>query len=375
MRQKGSQSLKALRRGNKEAVLALFMGGERLSRVKIAAATGLTTASVTQLVRELIDEGLLVESGEIASGAAGRRETLLRFAGENVAAVGVNIESDRTHISLCSWDEVLNEEIYPTDELFTDGTDTLSERITAVAAGRGDRRFLGAGLAVAGFVDEEKGVTVGGYGLFPDGFPLAAKVAESTGAETLLVNNVRAQARALMTGADDSFMLVKHGPGVGCAVISDGAVVSGADGKAGELGHTVAEEGGFPCRCGKRGCLETCVSEARITELYAIKTGDKVPVREIYGRFGKDDAATEIIGNCLSRLAVAIGNAAALLNPRKVLVTGGIFAGEDTFDAFRAAVEKAGFGGAFPLARIGDERKVKAFSGARHIMLARLLGI
>lgn len=108
MKQRGSQSLKGLRRGNKEAVLLLFMGGERLSRVRIAAATGLTTASVTQLVRELIDDGLLEESGEIASGAAGRRETLLRFAGEKVAAVGVNVERDRTHVSLCSWDEVLS---------------------------------------------------------------------------------------------------------------------------------------------------------------------------------------------------------------------------------------------------------------------------
>ena len=97
-------------------------------------------------------------------------------------------------------------------------------------------------------------------------------------------------------------------------------------------------------------------------------------VRDII-RYTTDEAAREIVDGCLSKLAVAVGNAALVLNPRKVLVTGGIFAGEDTFDAFRAAVEKAGFGGAFPLARIGDERKVKAFSGARHIMLARLLGI
>ena len=375
MKQRGSQSLKGLRRGNKEAVLLLFMGGERLSRVRIAAATGLTTASVTQLVRELIDDGLLEESGEIASGAAGRRETLLRFAGEKVAAVGVNVERDRTHVSLCSWDEVIKEEIYLTDELFAGGTGTLCERIEAVAAECGGRRFLGTGLAVAGFVDAEKGIAVGNHGLFPDGYPLVDEVYRGTGKETLLVNNVRAQARALMTAADDSFMFVKHGPGVGCAVISDGAVVSGADGKAGELGHTVAEEGGFPCRCGKRGCLETCVSESRISELYETKTGDKVPAGEIYARYATDEAAREIVDGCLDKLAVAVGNAALVLNPRKVLVTGGIFAREETFEAFAGAVRAAGFGGEFPLARIGDERRVKAFSGARHVMLKKLFGM
>ena len=371
----GTRSLKGLRRGNKAAVLFLLMREGELSRIRIAAKTGLTGASVTQLCKELISEGLVEESGEVTKSVAGRRETLLRFAGERIAAVGVNIESDNTHVSLCTWNEVLAEEIYPTQMLFERGIDKLNERIAELASACGGRKFVGVGIAASGIADERSGVSVTSYGILPDGLPLAAKVREGTGCEVSLINNVRAQARALITGCEDDFMLVKHGPGVGCAVISDGAVVSGADGKAGELGHTVAEEGGFPCRCGKRGCLETCVSEARITELYAIKTGDKVPVREIYGRFGKDDAATEIIGNCLNRLAVAIGNAAALLNPRKVLVTGGIFAGEDTFAAFRAAVEKAGFGGAFPLARIGDERKVKAFSGARHIMLARLLGI
>lgn len=375
MKQRGSQSLKGLRRGNKEAVLLLFMGGERLSRVRIAAATGLTTASVTQLVRELIDDGLLEESGEIASGAAGRRETLLRFAGEKVAAVGVNVERDRTHVSLCSWDEVIKEEIYPTDELFAGGTVTLCERIEAVAAECGGRRFLGTGLAVAGFVDAEKGIAVGNHGLFPDGYPLVDEVYRGTGKETLLVNNVRAQARALMTAADDSFMFVKHGPGVGCAVISDGIIVEGADGKAGELGHTIAEEDGIKCRCGKRGCLETCVSESRISELYHNKTGVEMYVRDIYARYGKDTEAREILDGCARKLAVAIGNAASLLNPRKVLATGGIFAAEDTFRAFERAVSEAGFGGDFPLARIGDERKVKAFSGARHVMLEKLFGI
>lgn len=375
MKQKGSQSLKGLRRGNKEAVLLLFMGGEELSRVRIAAATGLTTASVTQLVRELIDEGLLAERGEIISGTAGRRETLLRLAGESVAAVGVNVESDRTHVSLCTWDEVLEEEIYPTQEFFADGTDALAERVGCLARKCGDRRFMGAGLAVAGFVDEEKGVTVGGYGLFPDAFPLAKRISESAGCEVLLVNNVRAQARALMTHADDSFMFVKHGPGVGCAVISDGAVVCGADGKAGEIGHTIVEENGAPCRCGKRGCLETCVSEQRIIALYRDKTDNKLPVREIYARYGTDVAATEVLDGCLGRLAVAIGNTATLLNPRKVLVTGGVFSDERLFGAFRHAVGTLGFGGQFSLTRIGDEKKVKAFSGARHVMLKKLFGI
>lgn len=74
-------------------------------------------------------------------------------------------------------------------------------------------------------------------------------------------------------------------------------------------------------------------------------------------------------------LAVSIGNAAMLLNPVRVLATGGIFSREKLFDAFRAAVVKAGFGGSFALSRIGDDKKLKAFSGARHVILRRVFGL
>ena len=371
----GTRSLKGLRRGNKEAVLFLLLREGEMSRVRIAANTGLTTASVTQLVKELMSEGLVTESGEVARGAAGRRETLLRFEGDRIAAVGVNVESDLTHVSLCTWGEVLAEEIYPTPEFFAHGIDRLGERVKALAAGCGKRRCVGTGGAGAGIADEKNGVSVKSYGIFPDGYPLAEELSRRTGLETALINNVRAQARALIAGKEDSFMLVKHAPGIGCAVISDLSVVAGAAGRAGEIGHTVVREGGEPCRCGKRGCLEAYVSEKHIKALYLSKTGVELPIEEIYDRYGSDDAAEEILEECVRLIALSVGNAAMLLNPVRVLTTGGIFSRTALFDALCKAVDRAGFGGAFALSRVGDDAKLKAFSGARHIMLERVFGV
>lgn len=375
MTSSGTRSLKGLRRGNKEAVLFLLMRGGEMSRVRIASSTGLTTASVTQLVKDLIAEGLVAESGELPREVAGRRETLLKFEAGSVAAIGVNVESDRTHVSACTWNEVLREEIYPTAELFADGTGKLKERINELAKLCEGRIFAGAGIAIVGLTDDEEGESVSSYGVLPDGYALANDIAAGTGMHVEMTNNVRAQARALMTGKEDSFMLVKHGPGVGCAVIADCAVVAGAANRAGEIGHTVVKEGGEPCRCGKRGCLEAYVSERRIRTLYLAKTGNEISISEIYDKYGEDAAATEILDGCLDLLAVSIGNAAMLLNPVRVLATGGIFSREKLFDAFRAAVVKAGFGGSFALSRIGDDKKLKAFSGARHVILRRVFGI
>lgn len=371
----GTRSLKGLRRGNKEAVLFLLMRGGEMSRVRIASSTGLTTASVTQLVKDLIAENLVSESGEVVRNSSGRRETLLKFEGNSVAAIGVNIESDRTHISACTWDEVLREEVYPTAELFAEGTGKLNERIRELTKLCEGRKFVGTGIAVVGIADEENGISVKSYGIFPDGYRLAEEVAEGTGTHVEIINNVRAQARALMTGNEDSFMLVKHAPGVGCAVISDCSVVAGAANRAGEIGHTVVKEGGELCRCGKRGCLEAYVSEKHISALYREKTGNEMPICEIYDAYGKDVVVTEILDGCLDLLAVSIGNAAMLLNPVRVIATGGIFSREPLFYAFCKAVEKAGFGGAFALSRVGDDKKLKAFSGARHVILSRVFGV
>ena len=371
----GTRSLKGLRRGNKAAVLFLLMREGELSRVRIAAKTGLTGASVTQLCKELISEGLVEESGEVTKSVAGRRETLLRFAGERIAAVGVNIESDNTHVSLCTWDEVLAEEIYPTRMLFERGIDKLNERVAELACACGGRKFVGVGIAASGIADERSGVSVTSYGILPDGLPLAAKVREGTGCEVSLINNVRAQARALITGCEDDFMLVKHGPGIGCAVISDRVTVSGATGRAGEIGHIVVKEGGEPCRCGKRGCLEAYVSEKHLTELYRSKTGVELPVSAIYDAFGGDSAATGVLDESIGLIALSIGNAAMLLNPARVLVTGGIFSRKPLFDALCEAIDRAGFGGTFAISQVGDDKKLKAFSGARHIMLERVFGV
>ena len=371
----GTRSLKALRRGNKEAVLFLLMREGEMSRVGISRKTGLTTASVTQLVKELFSEGLVSESGEVARSVAGRRETLLRFNAEGIAAVGVNVESDFTHVSLCTWESVLAEEIYPTAEFFAAGTRKLVERIRALAGNAGGRRFVGTGVAVAGLQDEARGISLKSYGIFPDCYPLADEIARGTATDVALINNVRAQARALMIGKEDSFMLVKHAPGIGCAVVSDRAVVAGAAGLAGEIGHTIVRENGELCRCGKRGCLEAYVSEKYISELYHEKTGVKVPIGAIYASYGEDEAATSILDGCLRLIAVSIGNAAMLLNPVRVLATGGIFSEEPLFEAFRKAVEEVGYGGAFALSRVGEDKRLKAFSGARHIMLERVFGV
>ncbi len=375
-----TRSLKALKKSNKAAILFRLMSGGDASRVSLAKETGLTTAAVTLLINELMAEGAVSEGDAVQRNSTGRREKMLHFEDGHCAAVSINIESDNTHVSVCTFSEVLEERIYPTSDYFAKGIDRLLDEAKELSCKYADRNVVGIGVGVIGTVDEENGVSVNSYGALENNCRIGDELKRATGLEVSVINNVRAQARALIMSADDDFMLIKHSPGIGCAVVTDGALVSGARERAGEIGHTVVKPGGELCRCGKRGCLEAYVSEMHISELYAAKTGNKLPVCEIYGAYGADFAATEIVDDCIEKLALSIGNAAMLLNPERVLVTGGIFSYGAIADKLSDTVSEVGFkgadgGGELKLAFVGAEKKIKAFSGARHIILKKIFEV
>jgi predicted NBD/HSP70 family sugar kinase len=303
---------------------------------------------------------------------------LLHFNEDAFAAVGVNIETDKVHISLCTYKNVLEEKIFPTSEIMRlgDNLGKLTEEIKKVIAECPKAvKILGIGVGLSGVVDEENGISVDSHGILPLNFQLLDCLKVRLGYEIKIVNNIKAQARALIKSRDDNFMLVKHSPGIGCAVVVNGRVVDGYNGMAGELGHTVVELNGRPCICGKRGCLETVASEKAVEDIYFEKTKVKKDITSIYAEYGKSEAADEIIQNLIERLALAIGNAAMLNDPKLVMVTGGVFFENGIIEKFCEKMDELGYGKLYKIKNIGNDKMIKAFAGARHILLEKLFEV
>jgi len=366
-----------LRRSNKINIMFKLLTEGDKSRLQLAAELGLTTASITQISRELIEEGFIEERGSMQRNSTGRPEILLHFCENACGAVGVNIERDKTHISLCTYNRVIEEKIFLTSEIVQKGKLTrLAEEIRRTMNNRPEElKLLGIGIGITGKVDEAGGIAVDSHGILPADFPLAAELQEQLGCSVSVINNVKAQARALIRSRDDNFMLVKHSPGIGCAVIVQGKAVEGFHYLAGELGHTVVALNGQACECGKRGCLETVASERAIERAYYEKSGERKDIATIYSEYGQVGTADGIINNLVERLALAIGNAATITDPALVMVTGGLFFIDEISEQFMRKFEELGYSKLYRIKRIGNEKKIKAFAGARHIILNKLFEV
>jgi glucokinase len=176
--------------------------------------------------------------------------------------------------------------------------------------------------------------------------PMAKLLEERLGLPAKLTNDANAAAMGEMIygaarGVKD-FFVITLGTGLGSGLVSDGKVVYGKTGFAGELGHVVVVKDGRPCGCGRRGCLET----------YASATGLSVSSKEALGETlsASDLANAALAGNTAARkifeetgmiLGEALANAAVLFSPEVIILSGGVArAGELIFSPTRDHFEK-----------------------------------
>jgi predicted NBD/HSP70 family sugar kinase len=241
------------RAGARESILDAIRASEPLSRVELAAMTGLTEAAVSMTVRRLLEEGLVVETGRTPT--AGKPRTLLRLDPAARLAVGIYLdELTTTYVLTGQTGGILSRMARPA----LAGDDPLH----AVLA---DVQVLLAGSGV----DPARSLGVGVVWPGPHGRPedtprqaerLADRLAEATGWPVLVENDATAAAVGeywvARVGPEQAFAALYMGTGIGAGVVMDGRAMRGGRGHAGEFGHLCVQVNGPECWCGACGCLE-----------------------------------------------------------------------------------------------------------------------
>ncbi|MFF3322184.1 ROK family protein [Streptomyces sp. NPDC002889] len=235
------------------------------------------------------------------------------------------------------------------------GPDAVVESILGFAA---DLRAYGtehlgttaraAGVAVPGIVDAENGIAVYAANLGWRDVPLRALLAERLGgAPVALGHDVRtgglAEGRIGAGRGTDRFLFVPLGTGIAGAIGIAGVIEAGAHGCAGEIGHIVVRPGGPACGCGQYGCLETLASASAVTRAWATASGDAEADAADCAKAVEsgDPAALEVWQEAVAALADGLVTALTLLDPRTLIIGGGLAeAGETLFTPLRAAVEE-----------------------------------
>ncbi|WP_432848036.1 ROK family protein [Amycolatopsis sp. CA-161197] len=278
------QTTRDLRRHNRAALLSsLYLRGP-VSRLELVAESGLSPATVTNVVAELIGDGVVVEAGSVESDG-GRPRTLLRVRPEYGQVVGVDV--GETHVRAGLFDCALGTLATVQHPLAGSNPDPAEvvelarAGVAEVLAAGGASRVLGVGVGVPGAVRDGGIVhapTLGWAGVaFADLLRAHAQFAE---APLHLDNRARTLGQAEMwlgagRGADRA-VIALLGVGVGAAFVTDGGSFPGIT--TSEWGHTVVQAAGAPCRCGSRGCLEAYVGTEAVVRRYAETPGTQ-PLR------------------------------------------------------------------------------------------------
>ncbi|GGK14363.1 sugar kinase [Streptomyces camponoticapitis] len=235
------------------------------------------------------------------------------------------------------------------------GPDAIVETILDFAAdlrAHGIAHFgesaVAAGVAVPGIVDAERGMALYAANLGWRDVPLRDLLgARLGGVPVALGHDVRtgglAEGRIGAGKGSDRFFFVPLGTGIAGAIGIDGAIEAGAHGYAGEIGHVVVRPDGPVCGCGQTGCMEALASAAAVTRAWAAASGDPEADAADCAKAvaSGDPRAAAVWADAVDALAAGLVTALTLLDPRRLIIGGGLAeAGETLFTPLRAAVEE-----------------------------------
>lgn len=341
-----SAGLLAVRRHNLALVMAHLRATGARSRATIAAETGLNKATVSSLVAELVERGLVAE-GETERGAVGRPSQQVDLHGGAFFTVGAEVNLGYLAVvALNVRSEVLAERWVPVaaDEV---GTRVALPRLAAlvleVAAEltASGSELVGVTLAVPGLVERSTGRVLGAPNLGWSQTPVVETMRTLLGdpAWPLLLDNeanlaARAEVGSAARAGVTDLVVLTGVVGVGAGVVAGGQLLRGRRGFAGEVGHLQLDPGGRRCGCGRRGCWETVVG---LDALLAAAADADDPVRDptldvvqrlgtLTARAGAGDPRTlDALHVTAEWLGLGAGILVNLYDP-EVLVLGGYFA-------------------------------------------------
>ncbi len=358
MKLKGDQTTS--RALNRRLILNILRQHGPKSRAELATVTGLSPAAVTFVVSDLMDEGIVSE-GVAVAGLTGRRPIPVQINYDHGIALGFKLMADTVE---CVATDLATNPIaairVPMPSHTPEAvTDVLAKTVPTLIelAGKPQARLAGIGISVPGVINHEQTVCVRSHRFDWDNVPLALLVAHRLNVPVWLEDDTNAYAIAQQLfglGRQHRNMAVLAvGVGIACSHVIDGKLYRGANGAAGKFGHTLFEENGRLCECGKRGCLMAYHSEISMLRRWreATNGGDDLKLPDFRRAVAAGDAAAVKIAEESGRsIGVALANLVSVTDP-EVIVAGGeaVSLGEHFLTPLRNALAKGTFRTAPPL--------------------------
>lgn len=348
-KKKNRNDTSMLKEINRKKVIGCIRDKGPLPRVEICEQTGISKPTVTRIIEQMINEGLLVETGSIES-ERGRHPINVDLVADAKFFVGLNLSKNTLGAAIVDLKmNIVEKELHnikdvkTSSELISFINNTINSLLKS--SGLNTDRILGIGVGVPGLVDRELGI-VRNYALANKlrDIPLVDILEKEFSLHTVIDNNCNTRMLGeyyygFAKGYNDS-MFVINSEGVGCSIIQDGNLFKKLNSVSSGFGHMVIDPNGIKCNCGGIGCIETYCSieqiETRANEFYFSRIVKSCPENEDnQSRINffdicksVDEGRTEyvsILVNAASAMACGIVNMINIASPELIILSGVMF--------------------------------------------------
>jgi N-acetylglucosamine repressor len=333
---------------NRSLILNIIREKGPISRAEIAKITKLTPPTVSNLVKELLESKLVIES-DLGESQGGRKPTMLVINAKEFYIIGIDVGTETLKGVIADLNaHIVTKKAVPiprpiTNEGFIDLMKSCIRQLLEEGNIAYDK-YIGIGIGMHGVVDVDTGTSLFAPNLQLRHIPLKEELEKEFNILVKVENDARAMALGESWfgngyGADD-IVCVNVGSGIGAGVILNGKLFHGEHFISGEVGHMTIDINGPKCTCGNYGCLQTFASGPAIAErakreillgkeslITEMVNGDLdlIDGKIVYEAAIKGDALSiEILSEAGRYLGIGLTNIIHTLNPKKIIIGGGV---------------------------------------------------
>ncbi|OGN94649.1 MAG: hypothetical protein A2Z71_03120 [Chloroflexi bacterium RBG_13_50_21] len=325
---------------NRNLVLTTIFGNESISRAEIARITRLTRTTVSNIVSELIDEGMVSEIG-VGQSQGGKNPILLSLIEDSRWLIGLDLAQNQFRGAVVNLRGKIRDVVtIPVNNGYAIKPLPLVYQILDRLISSTNQPLSGIGVGTPGLINTSEGMIVNAVNLNWKNLPLTNLLEERYHLPVYILNDCQAAAIGEMTYGKDfqkdkNLVLINVHHGIGSGIIINREIFQGDGGFAGEIGHiVVVHNNGEVCRCGKRGCLETVASAKALTrqaielvrqhpECTLPREPKQINLDTIEEAFkAGDPLVRDLVLKTADYIGMAISNVVGILNIQKIVLEG-----------------------------------------------------
>jgi glucokinase-like ROK family protein len=354
---------------NTNLVLKTIFDKESIGRAEISRITRLTRTTVSEIVADLIAEGLVKEVG-MGVSIGGKSPILLSLEADSRYLIGLDLARKKFSGAIVNLRGEIRYQVEQ-DIQGLDGVAALAsvyailDRLTRTTY----KPLVGIGIGTPGLVNTTEGVVVNAVNLDWKDLSLAGPLQEKYRLPVLVFNDSQAAAMAEYTygkshSSDSNLIVINARHGIGAGIIINGQLFQGDGGGAGEIGHVVVVPvGGQLCRCGNRGCLETVASaqaliertQMLISQSIQAQLPQEITLDTIEQAFTSGDPlARQVVLETGRYMGMAVSSLVGTLDIQKIVLTGDMTRfGQPWLEAIQGIISQA------TLSRLAQETQIE----------------